>query len=108
MKFFLIIGELEKHIVEYESDSFTGSFEVKVDHVEVKKYRGWFINPHTCCDLDVGRDEKLNVRFEIERKLFSGEKTRVYVNGRLLRCYTGNHVETRHEVAADCALTENS
>jgi hypothetical protein len=105
MKFSLVIGEGEKHFVEYESDSFSGSFQIKVDHKEVKNCRRFFIKPlKETCDLDIGQQERLNLKMEMSRGMFSGEKTSVYVNGRLARCYTGNQMESKSAVC----LTEKA
>ena len=88
MKFLLVVGDGEKHVLEYESDNFSGSIRIQIDKREVKHSRRFLFKPlkekHL---LDIGRSERCEVTIETERNLFFGEKNRVYVNGRLAKCY---------------------
>ncbi len=90
MKFALEIGEVEKHLLEYERDRLSGFWVIRIDGEEVKKSKKILFNPkqevHT---FDVGNSERLHVRIEIERGIWGNEKKRVFVNGRLVKLHQG-------------------
>jgi hypothetical protein len=90
MKFVLEVGEIQKHLVEYNFDQLLGKSVIKVNDQEVKRSVRLFNEPlketHT---IHVCGDERLQVRIEKERKLLFGQKCRVFVNDRLYKCYSG-------------------
>ncbi|MCW5551189.1 MAG: hypothetical protein KIS67_03375 [Verrucomicrobiae bacterium] len=90
MKFCLEVGELERHLVEFNFDQLFGRSVIKVNRTEVRRSVRLFNEPlretHT---LRVGDQERLEVRIEKERKLLFGQKCRVFLNDRLYRCYEG-------------------
>lgn len=89
MKFSIELGETEKHKLDCESNPFWGLFIIKVDDVERKKVRRLFYMPgKESHRLDIGLQERMEVTIEKERGLFNGETHRVFVNGRLVKCFS--------------------
>jgi len=90
MKFMLEVGEIQKHLVEFNFDQLLGKSVIKVNKQEVKRRVRLFNEPlkevHT---IQVSEGERLQVRIEKERKLLFGQKCRVFVNDRLYKCYEG-------------------
>src|SRR5688572_33001081 len=86
MKFTLEVGEVQKHMVEYNFDQWLGKAVIKVNQQEVKRSVRLFNEPlnetHT---IQVPGDERLQVRIEKERKVLFGQKCRVFVNNRLYK-----------------------
>src|SRR4051812_5141174 len=90
MKFSIEIGVTEKHRLDCETDPLWGSFVIKVDDVERAKVRHMVLAPRLQKhSLDIGIHERLQVTVEKVRGIFSGEIHRVFVNGRLVKCYSG-------------------
>jgi hypothetical protein len=91
MRFALEVGnETEKFLVEYEFNQLLGSLVIKVNNEEVKKCKRWFSEPVKECHLIMlGDREPMEVRIEKERKLLFGQRNRVFVNERLVRCFEG-------------------
>jgi hypothetical protein len=89
MKFSLeLAGDTEKHSLEYSSDTFSGSFIIKVDEREVKSEKRLFMRSfNEQHSIEVGEHERLNVTIESKRNTLLREKTCVYVNGRLVKLY---------------------
>jgi len=90
MRFTLEVGnETEKVLLEYSSNQLLGSTIIKVNDQEIKKTNRIFSGPwRESHDLQLGVTQPFSVRIEKERKLF-GEINRVFVDGRLVRCYEG-------------------
>ena len=66
-----------------------GVFVIKIDNVERAKTRHVVFAPRRQRhSFDVGIHERLQVTVEKVRGIFSGETHRVFVNGRLVRCYS--------------------
>ena len=87
MKFFFVAGELEKHVVEYESDALTSSFTIKVDDRVVQKERRFIPRlGQEFYTIGVGGQERCDVTIAVARDMFLQERARVYINGRLSRC----------------------
>jgi hypothetical protein len=90
MRFILEIGEIQKHLVEFKFDQLLGKSVIKVNQQEIMRSVRLFNEPlketHT---IQVSEDERLQVRIEKERKLLFGQKCRVFVNDRLVKCYEG-------------------
>ena len=90
MKFCLEVGELERHVIEFNFNQLLGELRIFVNRREVKRNVRLFDEPLTeSHTLQVGRDERINVRIEKERKLLFGQKCRVFLNDRLFKCYEG-------------------
>lgn len=91
MKFALEIGnELETFKLEYCFNPLFGSLVIKVNDAEIKRSNRLFSGPRReVHDLDLGERQPLSVRIEKQRKLFWGEINRVFVDGRLVKCFEG-------------------
>ena len=88
MKFAIEIGEVEKHVLEYERNDVTGYWQIRIDGQEVKQNKQILFNPRKQVhEFDVGNLERLSVRIEIERSLWGREMKRVFVNGRLAKLF---------------------
>lgn len=88
MKFAIEIGEVERHLLEYERNDVTGYWQIRIDGQEVKQNKQILFNPRKQVhEFDVGNLERLSVRIEIERSLWGKEKKRVFVNGRLAKLF---------------------
>jgi len=90
MKFCVEIGEVEKHVIEFNFNQLLGQLSIKINRREVKR-NTWLLNEpvkevHT---LEVGQDERLTVRIEKERKPLLGERCRVFLNDRLFQYHEG-------------------
>lgn len=104
MKFILVIGENEKHLLEYESDTMAGSLRIRVDNKEVKASTRRLFRPRKESHvLDIGMSERLDVKIETERGLLRGEKNRVFVNGRLVKLFDESVKETTPVVTEQAA-----
>jgi hypothetical protein len=90
MKFSLEIGVTEKHRLDCETSPLWGLFVIKVDDVERAKVRHMLLAPRRQKhSLDIGIQERLQVTVEKVRGIFSGDTHRVFVNGRLVKCFSG-------------------
>jgi hypothetical protein len=90
MKFCLEIGRLEKHLIEFSFNQLMGQLVIRVNHREIKRNTRLFNEPvKEVHSIEVGRNERLNVRIEKERKPLFGEKYRVFLNERLYQYYEG-------------------
>jgi len=91
MKFALEVGgDKETHLLEYQFNEMWGSMVIKVDRQEVKRSVRWFGAPlRECHDLVLGQKEVFNIRIEKERRFPFGQKNRVFVNERLVKCFEG-------------------
>ena len=90
MKFVIEIGDTEKHRLEYNFNQLLGSLVIKVNEKPIKKSLRLVNEPvlevHA---FVVGDQEKSEVRIEKERKQLLGCRTRLYVNNRLVRVFSG-------------------
>lgn len=91
MKFALEVGnEIETFKLEYSFNQLLGSMVIKVNDKEVKKSKRIFSGPmREFHDFHLGEKQPFSVRIEKQRKLLFGEINRVFVNGRLIRCFEG-------------------
>ena len=88
MKFAIEVGELEKHLLEYERNDVTGYWQIRINGQEVKQNKQILFNPRKQVhEFELGTAEHLKVRIEIERSLWGKEKKRVFVNGRLAKLF---------------------
>lgn len=90
MKFSVEIGEVEKHVIEFNFNQLLGQFSVKIDRREVKR-NTWLLNEPVkeVFTFEVGLEERLSVRIEKERKPLLGERCRVFLNERLFHYHEG-------------------
>ncbi len=90
MKFTIEIGEAEKHRLEYYFNQLLGRLVIKVNEKAIKKSLRLINEPifevHV---FTVGEREKSAVRIEKERKPLIGQKSRLYVNDRLIKVCEG-------------------
>ena len=90
MKFCLEVGELERHVIEFNFNQLLGELRIRVNRQEVKHNVRLFDEPLTeTHTLQLGKVERTIVRIEKERKLLFGQKCRVFLNDRLFKCYEG-------------------
>jgi hypothetical protein len=90
MKFKIEVGEVEKHLVEFNHNQLIGSLMIKVDKQTVYK-KSCFVNEpiREVYQFVVGQAEKTEVRIEKLRKQLFGHRNTVYVDKRLARVYDG-------------------
>jgi len=90
MKFSLEVGEIERHLIEFDFNQLLGELRIRVNQKEVTSCVRLFNEPVTeTHTLRVGEAENLTVRIEKERKMLFGQKCRVFVNDRLCKYYEG-------------------
>jgi len=90
MKFCLEVGELERHLIEFDFNQLLGQLHIRVNKQEVKRQVRLFDEPLTeTHTLQVGEAECWTVRIEKQRKMLFGHKCRVFLNERLYKCYEG-------------------
>jgi hypothetical protein len=90
MKFCLEVGEMERHLIEFDFNQLLGELRIRVNRQEVKRSVRLFDEPITeTHTLRVGCSEEWVVRIEKERKMLFGQKCRVFLNDRLYKCYEG-------------------
>jgi hypothetical protein len=88
MKYALEVGgDTEKHLLEYQFDEFWGKTVIKIDNEEISRSKRWFSPSNQQHELDLGKNENIRVRIEREPKFPFGERSRVFVNERLVRCF---------------------
>ena len=91
MKFSIEVGEIEKHLVEYEFNPLLGILTVKVDDQRIKRHVRLVNEPvRETHDFIVGDREKHNVRFEKERTSTFSHRNSVFVNNRLFKVVENN------------------
>jgi len=90
VKFAIEIGETEKHHLEYNFNQLLGRLVIKVNEKLVKRSLRLMNEPllevHA---FVVGDQEKSSVRIEKERKALVGCRSRLYVNNRLVKVFSG-------------------
>jgi hypothetical protein len=91
MKFALeVVGAAEKFVLEYHFNQLFGSLRISLDNQLVKKKVQLFNEPlREVHQLELGRNERLAVRIEKERKILFGQRNRVFVNDRLVKTFEG-------------------
>ena len=90
MKFKIEVGEVEKHLVEFDHNQLIGSLLIKVDEKTVYQNRRLLNEPkEEVYKFVVGQLEKTEVRIEKIRKQLFGHRSSVYVGNRLARVYDG-------------------
>jgi len=90
MKFKIEVGEIEKHLVEFNHNQLIGSLQIKVDKQTIFQNTRMLNEPVSeVYQFVVGQLEKKEVRIEKIRKQLFGHRNSVYVNNRLTRVYDG-------------------
>jgi len=90
MKFKIEVGEVEKHLVEFNHNQLIGSLMIKVDSQTVYHNTRMLNEPvEEVYQFVVGQMEKTEVRIEKLRKQLFGHRNTVYVGKRLARVYDG-------------------
>ena len=90
MKFKIEVGEVEKHLVEFNHNQLIGSLQIKVDKQTIFQNTRMLNEPVSeVYQFVVGQLEKKEVRIEKIRKQLFGHRNSVYVNNRLTRVYDG-------------------
>jgi len=90
MKIALEIGETEKNLVEFTFNQLMGDTSIWVNRQQVAKRRRLFCEPlRESYKLQVGVNEKWEVRIEKQRKQLVGGRYSVFVNDRLVDVYQG-------------------
>jgi hypothetical protein len=90
VKFAIEIGEAEKNLLEYNFNQLLGSTVIKVNEKPIKKSVRLINEPvREVHAFVVGDQEKSQVRIEKERKLLVGCRSRLYINNRLVRVFSG-------------------
>ena len=84
------IGEVEKHLVEFNLNQLAGSLLIQVDQQPVYRSKRLFNEPiRETYEFMVGQLEKSAIRIEKERKQLFGYRNCVYVDNRLTRVVEG-------------------
>lgn len=90
MKFTIIIGEQEKHTINYSFNKFWGFLKITVNGIRIiKDLRTYSLNLTTSYEFEVGVKEIYHVRIDKIRPRINGalrsNKYEVYVNGTLFK-----------------------
>jgi hypothetical protein len=94
MQFSFIVGESEKHQVDFSFDQFVGNLEIRVDGQPViKDFRMFSLSLTKRYDFIVGVNERHQVAIEKKRKLFLAGlrpmQYRIFIDGQLAQTYKG-------------------
>jgi hypothetical protein len=90
MKFKIVVGEVEKHLVEFDHNQLIGSLQISVDKQTIFKNTRLVNEPIAeTYQFVVGQMEKTEVRIEKLRKQLFGHRNSVYFGKRLARVYDG-------------------
>ena len=90
MKFALEIGDTEKNRLEYHYNQLLGSLVIKVNDKPIMQSLRLVNEPvREVHAFVIGDQERSNVRIEKERKQLMGCRSRLYVNNRLVRVFSG-------------------
>lgn len=94
MNFSFIIGQEEKHRVDFSFDQVIGNLEIKVDgQTAIKDFRFASLKLTKRYEFIVGVSEKHSVAIEKRRKLFLAgmrpQQYRVFIDGQLVHTYQG-------------------
>lgn len=90
MKFKIVVGEVEKHLVEFNHNQLVGSLQISVDQKPIF-HKTRLVNEPVAevYQFVVGQMERTEVRIEKLRKQLFGHRNNVYVGKRLARVYDG-------------------
>jgi hypothetical protein len=90
MKFRIEVGEVNKHQIEYKFNQLLGRLVINLNQKPVKRRVRLFNEPlletHV---VHITEGERTAVRIEKERRFLFGQRCRVFLDGRLYRCFAG-------------------
>jgi hypothetical protein len=94
MQFSFVLGENEKHQVDFSFDRMIGNLEIRVDgQPAVKDFRMFSLSLTKRYELTVGNEERHQVVIEKKRKLFLAgvrpQQYRIFIDGNLVQTYEG-------------------
>ncbi len=90
MKFKIEVGEVEKHLVEFNYNQLVGSLLIKVDQKPIHRSVRLLNEPvEEVYHFVVGQNERSEVRIEKMRRQLFGHRNSVYVGGRLAQVFVG-------------------
>lgn len=90
MRFKLVVGEVEKHLVEFNHNQLVGSLQISVDQKPIFNKTRLVNEPaKEVYQFVVGQMERTEVRIEKLRKQLFGHRNNVYVDKRLTRVFEG-------------------
>jgi len=90
MKFSIEVGDATKQRIEYDFNQLLGQLVIRLNQKAVKRRMRLFNEPVVETQVVHIKDgEPMTVRIEKERKWLFGQKCRVFLNGRLYKCFTG-------------------
>ena len=90
MKFKIEVGEIEKHLVEFDHNQLMGCLLIKVDQKPVVRTSRLLNEPvREVYEFAVGQMEKSEIRIEKLRRQLLGTRNSVYVGNRLIRVFEG-------------------
>jgi hypothetical protein len=90
MRFKIKVGEIEKHLVEFQHNQLLGEVSIKVDRRPVMQSKRLINEPvREVYRLAVGEMERSEVRIEKVRRPLLGTRNSVYVDNRLVRVFAG-------------------
>ena len=90
MKFSIVVGDVEKHIIDFNFNQLLGRLVINVNRKEVKRQLKLIDEPvQETHIIEVGGLERLTVRIEKQRKQLVGQRCSVFLNDRLFQCYEG-------------------
>ena len=86
MRFTLEVGNVDKHLVEFNFNQLLGTLDIRVDQRPVYQSKRIFNEPvHEVYHFVIDGAEKSDVRIEKRRKQLFGHNNSIYVNDRLTR-----------------------
>ena len=90
MKFKIEVGDIEKHLIEFNHNQLMGCLLIKVDQQPVVRQSRLLNEPvREVYEFAVGQMEKSAVRIEKLRNQLLGSRNSVYVDNRLVRIFKG-------------------
>jgi len=90
MKFAVEVGEIEKHLVEFNFNQLIGKVLIRVDEQPVYRATRLINEPiNEVFEFTIGKMVKSDIRIEKQRKPLLGHRNSIYVNNRLTRVFEG-------------------
>jgi len=84
MRFTLLVGSSDKHLVEFNFNQLCGTLDIRVDDRPVFQSTRLYNEPvHEVYHFVIDGAEKSDVRIEKRRKPLLGHRNTVYVNDRI-------------------------
>ena len=84
MRFTLLVGSTDKHLVEFNFNQLCGTLDIRVDDRPVFQSTRLYNEPvHEVYHFVIDGAEKSDVRIEKRRKPLLGHRNTIYVNDRI-------------------------